>query len=70
MTYLKKEAERKGTPPQSEPLDKRQVPNSAGGFSYAVDDWKRLDRFLILGERGRIILCYRKETYCGKCRSS
>lgn len=26
-----------------------QVPNSAGGFAWAVDDWKRLDRFLILG---------------------
>src|SRR3990172_874084 len=29
-----------------------QVANSAGGFSFAVDDWKRLDRFLILGTEG------------------
>lgn len=29
-----------------------QVANSAGGFSFAVDDWKRLDRFLILGSEG------------------
>jgi 60 kDa SS-A/Ro ribonucleoprotein len=26
-----------------------QVRNSAGGFSWAVDDWTRLDRFLVLG---------------------
>lgn len=35
--------------PQSEPLDARQVKNNAGGFVFAVDDWGRLDRFLILG---------------------
>ena len=30
-----------------------QVPNNAGGYAWAIDDWKRLDRFLILGsERG------------------
>jgi len=29
-----------------------QVPNNAGGFVWAVDDWKRLDRFLILGTEG------------------
>jgi 60 kDa SS-A/Ro ribonucleoprotein len=29
-----------------------QVPNSAGGFAWAVDDWARLDRFLILGSEG------------------
>ena len=28
------------------------VPNSAGGFAFAVDDWARLDRFLILGSEG------------------
>ncbi len=35
--------------PQSEPLDERQVANSAGGYSYPVDDMTRLRRFLILG---------------------
>lgn len=30
----------------------RQVPNSAGGYTFAVDDWVRLDRFLILGSCG------------------
>ena len=38
--------------PQSEPLDERQVPNSANGYSYPVTDWTRLDRFLILGSEG------------------
>src|SRR5919202_6142723 len=29
-----------------------QVPNSAGGYAWAVDDWMRLDRFLVLGTEG------------------
>ena len=29
-----------------------QVQNSAGGYSFAVDEWTRLDRFLILGCTG------------------
>ena len=37
--------------PQTEALD-GQVANSAGGFSYGVDCWTRLDRFLILGCEG------------------
>ena len=28
------------------------MPNSAGGYSFALDDWARLDRFLILGAEG------------------
>jgi 60 kDa SS-A/Ro ribonucleoprotein len=28
------------------------VPNSAGGYAFAIDDWARLDRFLILGSDG------------------
>ena len=38
--------------PQSEPLDERQVQNSAGGYAYPVDDMTRLRRFLILGSEG------------------
>ena len=39
--------------PQSEPiLGSTQVPNSAGGYAWAVDDWARLDRFLVLGSEG------------------
>lgn len=37
--------------PQSEPLT-GQVANSASGYSYPVDDWTRLHRFLILGAAG------------------
>ena len=37
--------------PQSEPIP-RTVPNSAGGHSFALDDWERLDRFLVLGSEG------------------
>lgn len=35
----------------SEPLP-GQVPNHGGGHSFQVDDWTRLDRFLILGSEG------------------
>ena len=36
--------------PQSQPIPGTdQVANNAGGFAWAVDDWTRLDRFLILG---------------------
>lgn len=38
---------------QSEPLPgTAQVPNTAGGFAWAVDDWTRLRRFLVLGSEG------------------
>ena len=32
------------------------VPNSAGGYAFAVDDWTRLERFLILGTEGGLVL--------------
>src|SRR5260221_365534 len=36
--------------PQTEPIPgSKQVENSAGGYSFAVDDMTRLNRFLILG---------------------
>lgn len=38
--------------PQTERADARQVRNSAGGFTFAVDDFARLERFLILGCEG------------------
>lgn len=41
--------------PQSEPIPGREndmVENSAGGYTFPVDDWARLDRFLILGTEG------------------
>jgi 60 kDa SS-A/Ro ribonucleoprotein len=36
--------------PQTEPIPgSNQVPNNAGGHAFALDDWARLDRFLVLG---------------------
>jgi len=38
---------------QSQPIPgTKQVPNSAGGYAWPVDDWMRLDRFLVLGSEG------------------
>ena len=49
MVYLKEFAE--APIPQSEALP-GQIANSAGGFSYQVDDMTRLRRFLVLGSEG------------------
>jgi 60 kDa SS-A/Ro ribonucleoprotein len=39
--------------PQSQPMPgSTQVANSAGGYSWRVDDWTRFDRSLILGAEG------------------
>ena len=38
----------KGKTPQSLPLQE-QIPNTAGGYYYAIDPWEHLERFLILG---------------------
>ena len=39
--------------PQAQPIPgSTQAPNSAGGYTWQVDDWTRLDRFLILGAEG------------------
>ena len=36
--------------PQSSPIPgKPMVKNNAGGYTFQIDDWERLDRFLILG---------------------
>jgi 60 kDa SS-A/Ro ribonucleoprotein len=38
---------------QQEPLPgTNQEPNSGGGYSFVVDDWARLQRFLVLGTEG------------------
>ena len=43
----------KGQTPQTQPIPgAAQVANSAGGYTFAVDDWTRLERFLILGTDG------------------
>ncbi len=52
MSYLSGVNSKKQTP-QSQPIPgTNQIPNSAGGFSFPVDDWIRLRRFLILGSEG------------------
>jgi 60 kDa SS-A/Ro ribonucleoprotein len=40
------------TTPQTQRADVRQVENSAGGYTFALDDEARLRRFLILGSDG------------------
>ena len=51
MSYLKRLGTRRV--PQSAPVPgSGQVPNSAGGFAWAVDDWTQLRRFLVLGSEG------------------
>jgi 60 kDa SS-A/Ro ribonucleoprotein len=51
MSYLKHHGARRV--PQWAPLPGTdQVPNSAGGYAWAVDDWTRLGRFLVLGSEG------------------
>jgi 60 kDa SS-A/Ro ribonucleoprotein len=51
MTYLNRQTRLQA--PQSAPIPgSNQVANSAGGFSWAVDSWARLRRFLILGSEG------------------
>ena len=43
----------RGSIPQSEPLDARQVRNDAGGHVFVLDDFARLDRFLVLGSEAQ-----------------
>ena len=51
MSYLKQHRTRRV--PQWVPIvGSKQVPNSAGGFAWEVDDWTRLHRFLVLGSEG------------------
>lgn len=38
--------------PQTEQARADQVPNNGGGFTFQLDKWKQLDRFLILGAEG------------------
>src|SRR5260370_31175989 len=52
LNKYKKIFNRRSTP-QSQPIPgSNQVRNSGRGYSWQVDDWTRLDRFLILGAEG------------------
>lgn len=42
----------KKTPQSQAVMGKTQVKNNAGGFTFKLGDWERLDRFLILGSEG------------------
>ena len=51
MSYLKRHRFLRAA--QSLPIPgSSQVPNRAGGYAWAVDEWTRLRRFLILGSEG------------------
>ena len=51
MSYLKRQGPRHVR--QQDPIPGAgQVPNSAGGYAWGVDDWTRLRRFLVLGSEG------------------
>jgi len=49
--------------PQIEKAEKNQVKNFAGGYTFAVDNWTQLKRFLIIGsENGHYYASERKAT--------
>jgi 60 kDa SS-A/Ro ribonucleoprotein len=51
--YLKQHIRNQRQTPQSQPIPgKPMLANSAGGYSFAVDKWQRLSRFLVLGSAG------------------
>lgn len=51
MTYLQRHVNPR-LKTQKQKLNDRQVKNAAGGYSYSVDIWAQLRRFLILGSEG------------------
>lgn len=72
-SYLKTATNRKVTP-QSQPIPGSvQVENNAGGFVFEIDDWKRMERFLILGSEGNTYYCDERKmtadnvTCLGRC---
>lgn len=53
MTFNYRKLFSRKVTPQSQPIPgSTQVPNSGGGYAWPVDDWVRLERFLILGTEG------------------
>lgn len=53
MLYTSHLSSKSGPTPQSKPIPGAgQVLNSAGGYTWKIDDWGRLHRFLILGNEG------------------
>lgn len=67
--YLKGVLSTKKTP-QSEPIpDAYQVKNSAGGYSFQVDKWKRLERFVVLSSEGGSYYCSEKKLTLDNAKS-
>lgn len=63
MANYTKHFSTKKTPQTRAALGKNQVQNSAGGFVFALDDWARLSRWLILGsDAGTYYISERKLT--------
>jgi 60 kDa SS-A/Ro ribonucleoprotein len=61
---------RRRATPQSAPIPgSAQVPNSAGGFTWALDRWARLDRFLVLGSDGGTFYVRERELTVENARS-
>jgi 60 kDa SS-A/Ro ribonucleoprotein len=53
MSYLSKYLMSRKATPQSAPLpDAKQARNSAGGYVFELDEWARLERWLLLGSEG------------------
>lgn len=51
--YLKNAFQPMGATPQNQPIPgTNQVPNSAGGYAWALSHWQRFSRFLVLGAEG------------------
>lgn len=50
--YLTNVLNKQHTPQNLPMLGTNQVRNSAGGYAWAVDQWNRLNRFLVLGSEG------------------
>lgn len=51
MPYRQHFSTRQTLPPEAIP-GRQMVKNNAGGFTFEVTDWERLERFLILGSEG------------------
>src|SRR3989304_10060692 len=56
-----KHVQTKETPQNELVTGETQVENSAGGYVFQLDLWKRLDRFLILGSEGGTYYVQEKE---------
>lgn len=52
MQNYNRHVNRRKTPQSRKIPGSTQVPNSAGGFAWEVNDWTKLGRFLILGSEG------------------